>query len=67
MTDLIRELLKNQGVKFTRKTAEVQLKRAGVTLSEDWSRRTPGKSTTVGTVSPDRRFTDSRGARARKA
>jgi hypothetical protein len=67
MTDRIRELLKNQGVKFTRETAEVQLKRAGVTLSADWSRRTPGKSVTEGTAAPDRRFTDPRGGRARKA
>jgi hypothetical protein len=67
MTDPIRELLKNQGVRFTRETADIQLKRAGVTLSEDWSRRTPGKSTTKGTASPDRRFTDPRGGRARKA
>jgi hypothetical protein len=67
MKDRIRELLENQGVRFTRETAEIQLKRAGVTLSKDWSRRTPGKSTTVGAVAPDRHYTGSRGARPRKA
>jgi hypothetical protein len=66
MTDRIRERLKNQAVGFTRDTAEVQLKLAGVTLSADWSRRTP-KSTTEGTSAPDRRFADPRGTRAREA
>jgi hypothetical protein len=53
MTDRIRELLKNQGVRFTRETAEVQLKRAGVTLSPDWSRQRGGKSSTDATAAAE--------------
>jgi len=52
MTDRIRELLKNQGVRFTRETAEVQLKRAGVTLSADWSRHRAVKPSTGETAAP---------------
>jgi hypothetical protein len=61
MTDRIRELLKNQGVRFTREAAEVQLKRAGVTLSPDWSRNRAAKPSTgekaTAAQRPDRRFT----------
>lgn len=53
MTDRIRERLKNQGVKFTRETAELQLKRAGVTLSSDWSRHQPAKSSSHNTSTPE--------------
>ena len=38
MTDRTRERLKNQGVEFTRDTAKVQLERAHVTLSPEWTR-----------------------------
>jgi hypothetical protein len=56
MANQIKERLKNPTLRFVRETAEAQLKRAGVTLSADWSRRTPGKPATEGTAAPDRRF-----------
>ena len=37
MTDRIREQLKNRGGRYTRETAETQLKRIGLTLSADWN------------------------------
>ena len=43
MKDRVRERIKNQGVAFSRKVAEVQLKRARVKLSADWSRQRPEK------------------------
>ena len=39
MTDRIGERPKSPTLEFVRNTAEAQLKRAGVTLSDDWSRR----------------------------
>ena len=53
MTDRTRERLKNQAVRFTRDTAEVQLKRAGVTLSPDWSRHRTVKPSTEAPPAPE--------------
>jgi hypothetical protein len=38
MTDKIRERLKNPALRLARQIASARLKRAGVTLGEDWSR-----------------------------
>lgn len=41
MTDRIREQLRNRGGRYTRETAEAQLKRIGLTLSADWNPKRP--------------------------
>jgi hypothetical protein len=50
MTDRIRERLKNRGERFTRETAEAQLKSIGLTLSADWS---PRRGASAATDEPD--------------
>jgi hypothetical protein len=41
MTDSIREQLKNRGDRYTRETADAQLKRIGLTLGDDFYPRRP--------------------------
>ena len=53
MTDRVRERLKNQGIRFTRDTAKVQLERAHVTLSPEWSRNRAAESSTDATPPPE--------------
>jgi hypothetical protein len=53
MTDRIRERLKNPALKLMGKIAEVQLERAGVKLSPDWSRHAPVKPETDGHFTPE--------------
>ena len=44
MTDRIQERLQNQGVEFTRRTAEAALKEAGFRLSDDFFSRRPSEN-----------------------
>jgi hypothetical protein len=53
MTDRTRERLKNQGVNFTRDTAKVQLERAHVTLSPEWTRQRDAEPSTEATDAPE--------------
>ena len=53
MTDRIRERLKNPALKLLHEIAEVQLKRAGVKLSPDWSRHEPVQPPAEGQFSPE--------------
>ena len=54
-----KEPLKNPGLRFLRETAEVQLKRAGVTVG-DYRRHAPVQPTTEDTRAPDGRFAERR-------
>jgi hypothetical protein len=60
MTKRIREQLRNRGGRYTRETAAAQLKRIGLTLSDDWNpkRPTPPATKEVSGPEPDRRDKD---------
>jgi hypothetical protein len=54
MTDKIRERLKNRGLRLARAIAAARLKRAGVVLGADWSRRpAPVETEPESTFSPE--------------
>ena len=53
MTNRIRERLKNPSLKLMREITELQLKRAGVKLSPDWSRHPPVQPETDGHFTPE--------------
>lgn len=58
MTDRIREQLKNRGDRYTRETAEAQLKRIGLTLGADFYPKRPEAATpSVPAPHPRRRVT----------
>lgn len=56
MADHIKERLKNPTLPFLRETAEVQLKRAGVTLSPEWTRHPPAETADGNDAPPERRL-----------